>query len=331
MVRRMSILTGAFALLATPFASAQTLPSQTLPSQTWPSKPVTIVAPFQAGGGVDLLARRLGGELAEKLGQPFVIDNRAGANGNIGAAAVAKAAPDGYTLLIATPGIAVQNKMVYKTMPFDADRDFVPIVLIAKAPLLVLVNPKLPASTMGELIAYAKANPGKVNVGSSGVGSQGHITLELINKLSGTQMTHVPYRTSAQGNTDIISGQIEGGINYVTVAAGSVKEGLMRALAITSKIRSRDLPDVPTLEEVGFPGFESTGWYAVVAPRGTPAEVIGKINAIVNAYVVSDRGVRQLHELGMQAAGGTPEDVIAWVRSENERWGPIIKAAGIAM
>jgi len=184
---------------------------------------------------------------------------------------------------------------------------------------------------MGELIAYAKANAGKVNVGSSGVGSQGHITLELIKKLSGTEMTHVPYRTSAQGNTDIISGQIEGGINYVTVATGPVKEGLMRALAITSKIRSRDLPDVPTLEEAGFPGFESTGWYAVVAPRGTPADVIGKINAIVNAYVVSDRGVRQLNELGMQAAGGTPEDVIAWIRSENERWGPIIKAAGITM
>jgi tripartite-type tricarboxylate transporter receptor subunit TctC len=321
MLRRTFILAGAAALLVPSVASAQ----------RWPSKPVTIVAPFQAGGGVDLLARRIGAELSEKLGQPFVIDNRAGANGNIGAAAVAKSAPDGYTLLIATPGIAVQNKMVYKTMPFDADRDFVPIVLIAKAPLLVLVNPKLPVKTMGELIAYAKANPGKVNVGSSGVGSQGHITLELINKLSGTQMTHVPYRTSAQGNTDIISGQIEGGINYVTVATGAVKDGLMRALAITSKIRSRDLPEVPTIEEVGFPGFESTGWYAIMAPRGTPADVIGKTNAIVNAYIATDAGIRQLNELGMQAAGGTPQDVVAWIKSENERWGPIIKAAGIEM
>jgi tripartite-type tricarboxylate transporter receptor subunit TctC len=312
-------------------ALATLLPSVVSAQPAWPSKAVTVVAPFQAGGGVDLLARRIAAELAEKLGQPFVVDNRAGANGNIGAAAVAKSAPDGYTLLIATPGIAVQNKMVYKTMPFDADRDFVPIVLIAKAPLLVLVNPKLPVKTTSELIAYAKANPGKVNVGSSGVGSQGHITLELLNRLSGTKMTHVPYRTSAQGNTDIISGQIEGGINYVTVATGAVKDGLMRALAITSKIRSRDLPDVPTLEEAGFPGFESTGWYAVFAPRGTPADVVAKINAVVNAYVASDAGVRQLGELGMQAAGGTPQDVIAWIKSENERWEPVIKAAGIEM
>jgi tripartite-type tricarboxylate transporter receptor subunit TctC len=297
----------------------------------WPTKAVNLVAPFQAGGGVDLLARRLGNELSEKLGHPFVIDNRAGANGNIGAAAVAKSEPDGYTLLLATPGIAVQNKMIYKTMPFDADRDFVPIVLIAKAPLLVLVNPKLPINTMGDLITYAKAHPGKINVSSSGVGSQGHITLELLKKVSGTEMTHVPYRTSAQGNTDIISGQIEAGINYVTTATSQVNQGLMRALAITSRIRSRDLPTVPTLEEVGYPGFESAGWYALLAPRGTPSDVIDKVNAIVNGFIVSDKGVKALDDLGMQAAGGPPDTVREWVKSENERWGPIIKAAGIAM
>jgi tripartite-type tricarboxylate transporter receptor subunit TctC len=312
-------------------ALATLLPSLASAQQPWPSKPVTVVAPFQAGGGVDLLARRIAAELAEKLGQPFVVENRAGANGNIGATSVAKAAPDGYTLLIATPGIAVQNKMVYKTMPFDADRDFVPIVLIAKAPQLVVITPKLPIKTMGELVAYAKANPGKLNFGSTGVGSQGHITLELLKKITDTQITHVPYRTSAPINTDIISGQIEGSINYATVSVGAVKDGLMRALAITSKARSHDLPDVPTLEEAGFPGFESTGWYALVAPRGTPAAVIAKMNAIVNAYVASDAGVRQLGELGMQAAGGTPEDLIAWIKSEHERWGPIIKAAGIEM
>jgi tripartite-type tricarboxylate transporter receptor subunit TctC len=216
-------------------------------------------------------------------------------------------------------------------MPFDADRDFTPIVLIAKAPQLVVINPKLPIKTMSELVAYANANPGKLNFGSTGVGSQGHITLELLKKLSGIEITHVPYRTSAPVNTDIISGQIEGSINYVTVATGPVKEGLMRALAITSTVRSRDLPDVPTLVEVGYPGFESTGWYSVVAPRGTPVDVVEKINRIVNDYVVSNKGTRQLHELGMQAAGGTPADLIAWIKSENERWGPIIKAAGITM
>jgi tripartite-type tricarboxylate transporter receptor subunit TctC len=300
-------------------------------AQSWPAKTATIVAPFQAGGGVDLLARRIGAELQEKLGQPFVVDNRAGANGNIGAAAVAKSAPDGYTLLIATPGIAVQNKMVYKTLAYDADRDFVPVVLIAKAPQLVVVNPKLPIHTMAELIAYAKANPGKLNFGSTGVGSQGHITLELLKKLSSVQITHVPYRTSAPVNTDIISGQIEGSINYVTVTTAPVKEGLMRALAVTSKVRFGRLPDVPTLEEVGYPGFESTGWYAVVAPRGTPADVIAKINTIVNAWIKTDKGIHDLDTLGMQPAGGTPADVTAWIKGENERWGPIVRALGIQM
>jgi tripartite-type tricarboxylate transporter receptor subunit TctC len=321
MINRRTLLGTAAASLAPSFAFAQ----------IWPSKPVTVVAPFQAGGGVDLLARRIAAELQEKLGQPFIVENRAGANGNIGATSVAKSAPDGNTLLIATPGIGVQNKMVYKTMPFDFDRDFAPIVLIAKAPQLVVVNPKLPIHSMSELIAYAKTNPGKLNFGSTGVGSQGHITLELLKKLTGTQITHVPYRTSAPVNADIIAGQIEGSINYATISVGPVKDGLMRALATTSVKRLRDLPDVPTLEEAGFPGFESTGWYAVVAPKGLPADIAGKINAIVNGYVASDAGIRQLAELGMQPAGGTPADLVDWIKSENERWGPIIKGAGIEM
>jgi tripartite-type tricarboxylate transporter receptor subunit TctC len=184
---------------------------------------------------------------------------------------------------------------------------------------------------MAELISYAKAHPGKLNFGSTGVGSQGHVTLELLKKLSGVEITHVPYRTSAPVNTDIISGQIEGSINYVTVTTGPVKEGLMRALAVTSTVRFRQLPDVPTLEELGYPGFESTGWYALVAPRGTPADVIGKINATVNAYIKAEKGIQQLDQLGMQPAGGTPADVTAWIKSENERWGPIVRALGIQM
>ena len=298
----------------------------------WPTKAVTIVAPFQAGGGVDLLARRIGAELQEKLHQPFVVDNRAGANGNIGAAAVAKSAPDGYTLLIATPGIAVQNKMVYKTMPFDADRDFVPIVLIAKAPQLVVVNPKLPVKTMGELVAYAKANPGKLNFGSTGVGSQGHVTLELLKKLSGIEITHVPYRTSAPVNTDIISGQIEGSINYVTVTTAPVKEGLMRALAITSKVRSRQLPDVPTLEEVGYPGFE----FDRLVRRRRPARHAGRRDPKDQRHRQRLDQDREGHRRPRHARHAARwrharADVTAWVKSENERWGPIIKAIGIKM
>src|SRR5882757_1267655 len=293
-------------------------------SDLWPTRPVTIVSPFAAGSGIGLLARNVGNELAGKVGQSFVVEDRAGANGNVAAAAVAKAEPDGHTMLVGTPGTLVQNKYVYKTMTYDPDRDFAAIVLISKAPMLITINPKLPVNTLPELIAYAKANPGKISVGTSGIGSQGHITLELLKRLAGVEMTHVPYRTTAQANTDIISGQIQAGINYVTTATGPVRDGLMRALVISSKTRSRQLPDVPTSAEAGFPGFESTGWYGLMAPRGTPVDVIRRINTLVNAYVAGDKGVKQLDDLGMEPAGGTPEDLAAWIRREDEQWGPII-------
>ncbi len=247
-------------------------------AQSWPSKPVTYIVPFNAGSGPDVLARNISTELTAKFRQPFIVENRAGANGNIGAAIVSKAAPDGYTILSVTPGIAVQNKYIYKTMPFDFDRDFVPIVLIAKAPMLVLVNSKLPPRTLPEFLAYAKANPGKLTVSTTGVGSQGHITLELLKRLSGTEITHVPYNGGGQAITDTIGGQVSATINYVTVTLGPALEGTLRPLAITSTTRLEKLPDVPTLEEAGFPRFESVGWYSIVAPRGTPAEIGSALN-----------------------------------------------------
>jgi tripartite-type tricarboxylate transporter receptor subunit TctC len=294
-------------------------------AQAWPSRPVTIVSPFGAGSGVDILARHLANELSARLGQTFVVDNRVGANGNIGAAAAAKAPPDGATLLIVTPGIAVQNKYVYKTMPFDFDRDFSPIVLVAKAPMMVMVNPKLPVQTLGELLAYAKNNPGKVNVSSTGVGSQPHVTLELLNKLSGAGMTHVPYNSATLQNTDLVGGQIEAGINYVTTTLALALAGTVRPLAVTSTRRVRELPQVPTLEEAGFPGFESVGWYGLFAPRGTPAEVAEKVARVVNDYLATEKGIQHLRELGMQPSGGTATDLQAWIRSENERWDAILR------
>jgi tripartite-type tricarboxylate transporter receptor subunit TctC len=310
-------------------AGVLTLPTigDSATAQPWPSRPITVISPFSAGSGVDLLARHVANALSEHVHQPVIVDDRPGANGNVGAAAAAKADPDGYTLLIETPGIAVQNKFVYKSMPFDADHDFVPIVLIAKAPMLVLVNPKLPVHTLAELLDYSKTYPGKVSVSSIGIGSQPHITLEMLNRLSGAGMVHVPYNNATQQNMDLIGGQVEASINYVTTSLGFVIDGKVRALAITSKIRMQRLPDVPTLEESGFPGFESVGWYAVVAPRGTSAEVTAKINAVVNEYIATDAGKQHLDELGMQASGGTPEDVTAWIKLETERWGPIVKAA----
>jgi tripartite-type tricarboxylate transporter receptor subunit TctC len=295
-------------------------------AQSWPERPITIISPFAAGTSVDLLARRLATALSEELRQPVITDNRPGANGNVGATTAARAAPDGYTLLLCTPGIAVQNKFIYKTMPFDADRDFDPIVLIAKAPLLIVVNPKLPVHNLPELLAYSKANPGKVSVSSTGIGSQGHVTLEMLNRLSGADMVHVPYNVVAEQNMDLVSGRIEAGIGNVTLSLGFVLDGSLRALAITSRTRMERLPDVPTVEEAGFPGFESVGGYALEAPRGTAPEILARINGIVNGYLGTDTGRRDIDALGMQPAGGTPADVRAWNTSESEWWGPIIRA-----
>jgi tripartite-type tricarboxylate transporter receptor subunit TctC len=300
-------------------------------AQSWPSKPVTYIVPFNAGSGPDVLARNISTELTAKFRQPFIVENRAGANGNIGAAIVSKAAPDGYTILSVTPGIAVQNKYIYKTMPFDFDRDFVPIILIAKAPMLILVNSKLSPRTLPEFLAYAKANPGKLTVSTTGVGSQGHITLELLKRLSGTEITHVPYNGGGQAITDTIGGQVSATINYVTVTLGPALEGTLRPLAITSTTRLEKMPDVPTLEEAGFPGFESVGWYSIVAPRGTPAEIASTLNQAVNAVLKTDVGRKYIDNLAMQPAGGSPEDLTAWIKSENDRWGPIMKAAAVPM
>lgn len=295
-------------------------------AQPWPSKNVTLIAPFGAGSGVDILARHIAGELQEKLGKPFVVDNRVGANGNVGAGVAAKAPADGSTLLIVTPGIAVQNKYAYKTMPFDFDKDFSPIMLVAKAPMLVLVNPKLPMQTLAEMLAYAKANPGKINVSSTGVGSQPHVTLEMLKLRAGVDMTHVPYNSSNQQNMDVVSGVVESTINYVTTTLGLVSSGAMRALAITSTTRMAELPDVPTLDEAGFPGFEAVGWYGIFVPRGAPAEVSEKVRAIVNAWLPTEKARAALRDLGMQSAGGGAAELERWIRQEEGRWGPILKS-----
>jgi len=303
-----------FAALTTPAAA-----------QTWPDKTVTIVAPFAAGSGVDLLARHLAEELRSKLGQAFIVENRVGANGNLGAGIVAKAAPDGNTLLIVTPGIAVQNKFVYKTMPYDFEREFDPIVLVAKAPMLLLLNPQIPAKTMPELITYAKANPGKINVSSTGVGSQPHVTLELIKQAAGIEMTHIPYNSTAQQNSDLISGHTEAAINYVTTTLGLASAGQARALAITSATRIKELPDVPTLQEAGFKDFEAVGWYGIFAPHGSPPEVAAKINPVINAWLKTDAAQKALGDLGMTGAGGTAKDLTDWITKENGRWNAILK------
>jgi tripartite-type tricarboxylate transporter receptor subunit TctC len=301
------------------------------PAQSWHTRPITMVVPFPAGGAVDIPARQVANELSARLGQQVVIDNPSGANGNIGAAMVAKATPDGYTLMFSPPGVLTTNRFMYKSMPFDPDRAFMPVVLVAKSPLIIVANPKLPVRALPELIAYAKANPGKINVGIPSVGSQAHLTMELLQKHSGTQVTYVPYRGGVNVNADLLGGQIDVGVNFVPGLVEPVNSGALRGLAVTTTARSPQFPGVPTVAESGFPGFESVAWYCVVAPTGTPADIVEKLNAIINGYLASDKGKQQLGLLDMQPAGGTPEDLRAYIAGEVAKWGPIIKAANIAL
>ena len=310
---------------------ALTLPSLVAHAQGWPNRPVTLIVPFPAGGNADVLARARAAELSEKLGQNFIVDNRTGAGGNIGGAAVAKAPADGYTMMFGTPGPIATNKLMFKSLPYDPEKDLVPVVLVARSPLIVVAHPSFPAKDLKELIAYAKANPGKVNAGNPGNGTLGHITSELLQQYSGIKMTHVPYRGTPPLTTDVLGGQIDVGFDFLSTYIPLVKDGKLRALAVTSRERVAELPDVMTVEQAGFAGFEASAWYAIVAPKGTPAEPIDKVNRIANDYLKSPKGKAQLATFVMQAAGGSPQDLAAYIKSELAKWGPIIKAANISM
>jgi tripartite-type tricarboxylate transporter receptor subunit TctC len=302
-----------------------------LAADPWPTRPVTVILPFPPGISTDLLARAVATSLGDALGQQFVVENRPGANGNIGAGVAAKAAPDGYTLLVATLGPTVANKFMYKTMSFDPDRAFAPVVLLGDSPLIIVGSPKIPPKNLKELAAYAKGNPGKLNAATVGHGSQAHITLELINKLAGISIVHVPYRIATQALPDLISGDLQVGFNYIPTFVPAVQQGTIRGLAVTSRKRVSDLPDVPTVDESGFPGFEASGWHALFAPVGTSREIVDKVNGLVNAYLNSDHGKVQLRKLGITALGGTPEDLAAHLERERAKWGPIIKEANITL
>lgn len=319
----------AVACLLTTLSALATWPA--LAAEPWPTRPVTIIVPFPPGISTDILARAVGAALGEKLGQPFVVENRPGASGNVGGLAAAKSAPDGYTLFLGTLGPTVTNKFVYKNIGYDPDRAFAPIITMGASPLIIVGSPKLPAQNLAELIEVAKKNPGKFNAGTVGVGSQAHITLELINKLAGISIVHVPYRIATQALPDLISGDLQVGFNYIPTFVPNVQQGSIRGLAVTSLARLSDLPNVPTVNESGFPGFEASGWNALFVPAGTPREIIDKLNAAVNAYLTGEAGRQQLAKMGMSFTGGTPEDLRAHLDRETAKWAPIIKDANITL
>jgi tripartite-type tricarboxylate transporter receptor subunit TctC len=300
-------------------------------AQEWPNRPVTMIVPFPAGAAVDSLARAVAQVLSENFGKQFIVDNRAGAGGNLGGAAVAKATADGYTLLFGTPAPIALNKFMYKGLAYDSERDFTPVVLVAKSPLIITATSGFPAKTLADLIAYAKQNPGKVNVGHPGNGTLGHITSALIQQFAGVEMTNVPYRGSAPLITDLLSGQIDVAMDFMPTYVPMVADRKIRALAVTTSQRVSQLPDVPTVQEAGFVGFEATAWYAIVAPTGTPNDIVIKLNNAVNAFLKSDKGKTVLEQNALQSVGGSPEDLKAFIDGERAKWRPVIEAAKIAM
>jgi len=298
-------------------------------AQTWPTRPVTLVVPFAAGVTGDIVARGLAQYLGDALGQPFVVENRGGAGGNLGGNVVAKAAPDGYTLLLSTTGPASLNKLTYKNMPYDPQRDLAPIVLFGKAPVIITARNNLPAQTLKEFVAYAKQNPGKITAGYPGNGTQGHITGELLQQRAGISFAQTQYRGSPAIIADLLGEHIDIGMDSLAPYVALIQEKKLRGLAIAGAKRWRLLPDVPTVAESGFSGLEAAVWYALLAPAGTAPDIIAKLNEAGNAYLKTKAAQDLFERLGIEAAGGTPQELKAFIEAELERWSPIIKAAKI--
>jgi tripartite-type tricarboxylate transporter receptor subunit TctC len=296
----------------------------------YPERPVTIVVGFPPGGPSDVLARVIAKKLGELLGQPFVVDNRPGAGGNVAGEVVAHAEPDGYTLLMGNNSILATNASLYTKIDFDPVKDFSPISLIGSQANILVVNPNVPAHTMGELIDLAKANPGKLNFASSGFGAAAHLAGELFKTMAQIDIVHVPYKGAGPALEDVISGQDQ--MMFATAASvvGMIKSGQVRALAVTTLKRTAILPDIPTVDELGLKGFEATTWHGLVAPDGTPKDIVATLHRAVVA-ALNDADVRHsLNELGVDIVGDTPEEFSAYIQAEIPKWAAVIKASGAA-
>ena len=297
-------------------------------AQAWPSKPIRIVVPFPPGGGTDIIARETSQRVAASTGWTFVIDNKPGAGGNLGVDSVAKAPADGYTLVLGQTSNLAINPSLYAKMPYDSQKDLAPIVLVANAPLVMVTGMGTPYKTLADAAAAAKAKPGGLNFASPGNGTVAHLTSELFQKAAGVKTQHVPYKGAAQALTDVISGTVDLYMSSVPTLIGQIKQGKLRPLAVTSAKRVDDLPNVPTINESGFKGFEAVTWFGVLAPAGTPKEVIAKLNAEFNKALQSPELRKKLGDEGADPAGGTPEQFAALIKDEIPRWGKLVKESG---
>lgn len=314
--------------LAVPLVSFVAV-SQPAIAQAYPERPVTIIVPFTPGGTTDILAREIGARLQAAFGQSVIIDNRPGAGGSIGAEVAARAKPDGYTLLMGHIGTLAINPSVYPKLGYDPVKSFAPVALVARVANILVVNAKSPVTSLAGLVQEAKANPGKLAYGSGGNGSAAHIATEYLRHVSGVDLLHVPYKGTAPFVTDLLSGEIQVGFTGATVVMQHVRAGRLRALAASSAKRMMAYPDLPTVAESGYAGFEADQWYGVVAPAGTPEAVIRKLNAAINQALETTELRSRLESEGAEAAPGDPESFGRYIAAEIERWRPILKAAAV--
>ena len=318
-------MTNTHLLRATLCAMSAMLATAAAHAQPWPARPVRVVVPFPAGGPADVLGRVMAARFTEQLKQQFVIDNRPGANGNIGAALLAKAPNDGYTIMFATTGPLALNRLMYKTTPYDPTRDFAPVSLFADMPLIVVANQTTSLKTLQEAIAYARSNPDKLTYSSPGHGSMAHLTAELIQRSTGIQLTHVPYKGSAPALTEFLGGAVNLAMDLASTYIPHLKTGTVRALAISTATRFASLPDVPTVIEAGVPGYHAAGWFGIVGPAGMPPAAVAQLNKLSNDWLASNEGANRLSDMGARPIGGTPADLGAFVRSEYAKWRPVVE------
>jgi tripartite-type tricarboxylate transporter receptor subunit TctC len=298
-------------------------------AQAWPAKPIRLMVPFPPGGSTDIVARIVAQKLSERLGQPIVIENGGGAGGTLGTAVAAKAAPDGYTLTVASTSTHVVAPGVYAKLDYDPVKDFAPVALMAVSPYLLVVNPAVPAKTLQELLALAKKQPGKLNYASAGIGSTTQLAMEMLKAASGTYMLHIPYNGNGPAGTAVMGGQVDALFGSLPALLPHAKSGRVRALAVGTPKRSPSLPDVPTVAELGYPGFDASLWLAIMAPTGTPQPVIERLNKEINALVSTAEMREAFDKAGTEPLTGTPADLAALIRDGLPKYAQIIKVAGV--
>ncbi len=297
-------------------------------AQAYPSKPIRLICPYAPGGATDIISRAVAIELSKTLGQPVTVDNRPGAGANLGSEMAARSAPDGYTLLTSASSLHGITPFLYKKLNYDPNKDLAPVIVLAGFANVLVVNPAVPANSVKELIALVRAQPGRLTCASSGSGSTIHMSCEMFKHMLGLDITHVPYKGSGPAVTDLMGGQVNMMFDNIPSSITHIRSGKLRALATTGAQRAASLPDLPTIAESGVPGYESTAWFGIAVPAGTPKEIVARLNADGQKATKSPEFVKRMTDLGYEIVGGTPEQMASMIQDEYKRWGPIVNASG---